>query len=704
MERLGAMISSYVRDDKWSPMQMVKNGTKISHLFFADDVLLFAKASVSQARVVNEVLERFCSMSGLKISLDKSKFVTSAGVCRRRREDIAAITNIHATDRFANYLGFKMFHGRVRKQDFNDVYDRITAKLASWKSRLLNKPGRVVLANSVISSLPSYHMQINWLPQGMCDDLDRTVRRFIWKGSGDTGMHLVGWDKITQPRRFGGLGVRVARLQNASLLGKLVWEILNSPGKLWVKLLTEKYLKGRSIFNVSATGGSCVWNSLGKALHMLKDGFTFKIGDGNSSFWYEPWVVKEKLCSVVPFVAIQDTEFKINDIWFNGRWNLEKLYTSLPELVTNSILQLLPCIVNDIPDVWVWQNSSGGIYTTKDAYEWLLNPLPINNHINWKWIWQLKLPATIQFFVWQVMHGSIPTKGILNRRRVCSSNLCPRCLVLPETIEHCLFACTDAIAIWRACGLDHVLPPPIDTNLFCWCRDVGRAQGCIIFIIMWQVWCARNDVVFNNSNANVYDIVAKVTSMHNFCTTAFETDILGAGRNSEQRLVSWTHPAEGTVCLNVDGSMLGSTQKAGFGGLIRNSADTFLKGFYGVASVPSVLYAEIMAILHGLQLCWSNGYGSIVCYSDSLQAVSLIKDGVSHFHTFANEIHNIRQLLRKDWNVVIDHTLREGNTCADILAKLGASSSSSMVVLETPPPQLSLALGADARGVAYIRE
>jgi hypothetical protein len=83
-------------------------------------------------------------------------------------------------------------------------------------------------------------------------------------------------------------------------------------------------------------------------------------------------------------VAIQDTEFKINDIWFNGRWNFEKLYTSLPELVTNSILQLLPCIVNDIPDVWVWQNSSGGIYTTKDAYEWLLNPLPINNHINWK--------------------------------------------------------------------------------------------------------------------------------------------------------------------------------------------------------------------------------------------------------------------------------------------------------------------------------
>ncbi|MCI17473.1 ribonuclease H protein [Trifolium medium] len=158
--------------------------------------------------------------------------------------------------------------------------------------------------------------------------------------------------------------------------------------------------------------------------------------------------------------------------------------------------------------------------------------------------------------------------------------------------------------------------------------------------------------------------------MLSFCTAAFETDILGSDGSSEQRLVTWPRPAEGTFCLNVDRSMLGPVQTTGFGGLIRNSSGAFLKGFYGVVSLSSVLYVKIMAILRGLQLCWSNGYSSIVCYSDLLQAVSLIKDGVSHFHTLANEIHNIHQLLRRDWNVVIDHTLREGNMCADVLAKL----------------------------------
>jgi hypothetical protein len=352
MERLGALISKQVRDGRWKTMQLVNNGTNLSHLFSADDVLLFAKATPAQACVLNAVLNNFCAISGLKIRQDKSKFCASRGVDRQTKDKIAECTQIQVTSRFEKYLGFKMFHGRVRKQDFGEVYDRVSAKLASWKSRLLNKPGRVVLANSVLSSLPSYHMQINWLPQGVCDDLDRTVHRFIWKGTGDKGMHLVGWNKITQPRKYGGLGVRSARLQNTALLGKLIWEILQCPNKLWVNLFKDKYLKGHLPFTVSVVGGSVIWNSVVKAMRMLEDGFIFKIGDGNSSFWYDSWIVNEKLSSLVPFVAIQDTQLRIKDVWFDGKWNFQHLYTCLPEAMVNNIKFLQPRIVNGLPDVW----------------------------------------------------------------------------------------------------------------------------------------------------------------------------------------------------------------------------------------------------------------------------------------------------------------------------------------------------------------
>jgi len=65
-------------------------------------------------------------------------------------------------------------------------------RLASWKSKLLNKPGRLALATFVLSSILAYYMQINWLPESICDNIDQTTRNFIWRGPNDKVVHLVG--------------------------------------------------------------------------------------------------------------------------------------------------------------------------------------------------------------------------------------------------------------------------------------------------------------------------------------------------------------------------------------------------------------------------------------------------------------------------------------------------------------------------------
>jgi hypothetical protein len=53
---------------------------------------------------------------------------------------------------------------------------------------------------------------------------------------------------------------------------------------------------------------------------------------------------------------------------------------------------------------------------------------------------------------------------------------------------------------------------------------------------------------------------------------------------------------------------------------------------------------------------------------------------------------------------MINHTLREGNACADVMAKMGALSASHLVKIDTPPQELLRPLSADARGVVFIRE
>jgi hypothetical protein len=52
----------------------------------------------------------------------------------------------------------------------------------------------------------------------------------------------------------------------------------------------------------------------------------------------------------------------------------------------------------------------------------------------------------------------------------------------------------------------------------------------------------------------------------------------------------------------------------------------------------------------------------------------------------------------------VEHTLREGNACADVLAKMGALSGSSLVKLSSPPIDLAIHLLADAQGVVFFRK
>jgi len=66
-------------------------------------------------------------------------------------------------------------------------------------------------------------------------------------------------------------------------------------------------------------------------------------------------------------------------------------------------------------------------------------------------------------------------------------------------------------------------------------------------------------------------------------------------------------------------------------------------------------------------------------------------------------IQNIKDLLNLDWKASLNHTLREGNSCADFLAKTGASSTSEYVVYIPPPTGLSDLLDSDSAGTWFCR-
>jgi hypothetical protein len=62
MEFLGALIESKCDASDWDMIRASWEGLGFSHVFFADDLLLFAKANSRNCEAIANVLEVFCSV------------------------------------------------------------------------------------------------------------------------------------------------------------------------------------------------------------------------------------------------------------------------------------------------------------------------------------------------------------------------------------------------------------------------------------------------------------------------------------------------------------------------------------------------------------------------------------------------------------------------------------------------------------------
>lgn len=130
-----------------------------SHFFFADDLVLFAEASVGQMEVVMACLNEFCSLSGQSISLTKSKLFVSPNCSRQLARNISALCGIPLTSDLGKYFGVPLLHQRVTKATYYHILEKVQARLAGWKTDQLSLAGRTLLIQSVTSSIPLYTMQ-----------------------------------------------------------------------------------------------------------------------------------------------------------------------------------------------------------------------------------------------------------------------------------------------------------------------------------------------------------------------------------------------------------------------------------------------------------------------------------------------------------------------------------------------------------------
>lgn len=182
----------------------------------------------------------------------------------------------------------------------------------------------------------------------------------------------MGWDVVTSPKNKGGLGVRLTREANTSMLGKLVWQLHETSNKFWVEVMRNKYCGTTPFIEVKKRQGSFTWNSIQKAKLALQEGYGFRPGRGDSPIWHTNWTGLGTLNQFVPYIDIHDVHLCVKDIIQNGAWQTNTLYTVLPSNIIEHILTLSSCTNDSVSDSLVWKGHSNDIYIANQGYKWLL--------------------------------------------------------------------------------------------------------------------------------------------------------------------------------------------------------------------------------------------------------------------------------------------------------------------------------------------
>lgn len=242
LEYLSFLISKAVEAKFWVPIKIHGGDISFSHIFYADDLLLFGVNIPSTITAVNSIMALFSKLSGLQMNLNKSKIIFSTNSSVQQK--FAACTALHIPEAasLGKHLGFPITKGAPKKEHFLHIIDSMKAKLSAWKATLLTPAGRIILIKSTLQSIPAYPMQMTTLPASICKQVDKICRDFLWaKNSNQNGLHLVNWTKCCLPKEHGGLGLRKAVHMNKALQMKIGWRFLKEIDKPWQQLLSHKY-------------------------------------------------------------------------------------------------------------------------------------------------------------------------------------------------------------------------------------------------------------------------------------------------------------------------------------------------------------------------------------------------------------------------------------------------------------------------------
>ncbi|XP_010418986.1 PREDICTED: uncharacterized protein LOC104704630 [Camelina sativa] len=394
----------------------------ITHLSFADDILVFFDGGENSLVEILRILTQFKASSGLGVNLTKSCLYLD-GNNRGSISQMAARHNLTYGSLPMRYLGVPLTPHKLKPTDYQPLIDKVQSRISSWTSRHLSFAGRLQLLHSVINSTINFWASVFLLPNKCLEKLERICNAFLWNGVSSSARGAkVSWEVVCSPKASVGLGLKRLVNWNQAFALKMIWHLFSQAGSLWVSWVKHHLIRGRSFWEADfRTTGSWIWKRISKLRARARLFVHCSVISGSQAlFWHDNWIGLGPLPEIlgesgprVTGIGLLDT---VNDASNNNSWLIPRGRHPLVQLLKTCLHNQTPPQTNLGQDQFHWKltpNESHSTFSTSRTWQQLHPPGPT---VPWfSQVWFKNHIPKMAFIAWLTVHDRLTTRDRLRR-------------------------------------------------------------------------------------------------------------------------------------------------------------------------------------------------------------------------------------------------------------------------------------------------
>ncbi|GJT68149.1 RNA-directed DNA polymerase, eukaryota, reverse transcriptase zinc-binding domain protein [Tanacetum coccineum] len=518
MEVLNLLIKKNIEDSKEFRYHFGCKNLKITHLCFADDLLVFCNGDIESVKVIKKSLEEFSGLSGLVPNMQKST-IFFGGLSSIEQQNILNIIPFTIGKLPVRYLGVPLITKKLSVNDCKPLISKVKAKVSDWKNKFLSYAGRVQLIASVLSSMQNYWASVFLLPKQVIYEINKILKGFLWcQGELTKGKAKVSWEYVCKPKNQGGLGLKNLGVWNEVLMIKHLWNVASKKDTLWVKWIYTEKLKGRSIWEIDCDNkGTVGWRNILSLRDKVRKHVWWKCGNGESiNVWHDNWCQASPLSDFINTRDIYDARLSntstVREVIQDGRWKWpDDWSTEFAELG-----QLQVPIINDgIMDKALWRSGNGMENEFKVSNVWK-DMRSDEQKVDWYLlVWFAQNIPRHAFVTWLAIQNSLMTQDKLKVWRPNEDFKCALCSKCSDSHNHLFFLCDFSKEVWNDLikMLNVRLPErwdqiviemknlPLNKNIWSIVRRI------VYNVAVYYIWQERNKRIFQNEKRDKETIV-----------------------------------------------------------------------------------------------------------------------------------------------------------------------------------------------------